>query len=66
MDADVLGCLKAINRSYKAFEHNGKSMTKKEVQAVLMYAYNKGYKAVSQLSDEEINSVLSKLTNPPD
>jgi hypothetical protein len=61
MDADVLGCLKAINKSYKAFEHKGQSMTKKEVQAVLTYAYNKGYKAVSELSDEEINNVLSKI-----
>lgn len=58
MDADIAGCLKAINKSYKVFERNGRPMTKEQVRAVLTYGLSKGYKAVSELSDEEINTVL--------
>jgi hypothetical protein len=57
MDADVQGCLAQINRSWKAFEHNGKPMTKEEVKAILIYADKQGYTAVSQITDSEINSV---------
>ena len=28
MDADIKGCLNQINKSYKAFEHKGKRMSK--------------------------------------
>lgn len=65
MDADVQGCLAQINRSWKAFEHNGKPMTKEEVKAILIYADKQGYTAVSQITDSEINSVLSSLQKTP-
>ncbi len=58
MDADVQGCLNQINKSWKAFEHNGKPMTKLQVKAVLQYAVLKGYKLVSEISDEEVNKIL--------
>lgn len=61
MDADVQGALAQINKSYRAFEHNGKRMTKQEVKAVLEYADKKGYKLVSELKDEEIDDVLNRL-----
>ncbi len=61
MDADIQGCLKAINKSYRAFEHNGKSMTKEQVKKVLEYGLGKGYKAISELSDKEIDSILHTL-----
>jgi len=61
MDADIKGCLNQINKSYKAFEHNGKSMTKQEVKAVLEYGISKGYKVVSELSEDEINQILNSL-----
>lgn len=43
MDADIKGCLSQISRSYKAFEHNKKRMTRKEVKAVLEYGLSKCY-----------------------
>lgn len=61
MDADIKGCLNQIDRSYKAFEHEGKRMTKEQVKKVLEYGLSKGYKSVSQLSDEEINSILREM-----
>lgn len=61
MYADIQGCLNQINRSWKAFEHNGKPMTKEQVKSVLTYGKLKGYEKVSELSDEEIETVLSNL-----
>ena len=58
MDADIQGCLVQINKVWRAFEHNGKPMTKSQVTKVLIYGFNKGYKSVSQLTDEEINRIL--------
>jgi hypothetical protein len=60
MDADIKGCLNQINRSWKAFEHNGKPMTKSQVKAVLEYGLSKGYVSVSQISDVEVESILNK------
>ena len=60
MDADVQGSLRQINKSWRAFEHNGKPMTKEEVTKVLIYANNKGYKLISQISEEEIKNILNK------
>ena len=59
MDADIKGCLNQINRSWKAFEHKGKSMTKKQVKSVLEYGLSKGYEVVSQISDSEVEKILS-------
>lgn len=62
MDASIKGALKLINRSYKAFEHKGKSMTKDEVKRILEYGLSKGYEFTSQLSDEEIDAILNNTT----
>jgi len=61
MDADIKGCLNQINRSWKAFEHNGKPMTKLQVKAVLQYGISKGYESVSQITNEETDLVLNNL-----
>lgn len=60
MDADIKGCLNQINRSWKAFEHNGKPMTKMQVKKVLQYGLSKGYETVSQITDQEVNLVLNQ------
>jgi len=59
MDADILGALQQINKSWKAFEHKGMPMTKEEVRKVLQYGIKKGYKTTSQLTDDEVDKVLS-------
>ena len=61
MNASVQGALAQINKSWKAFTHNGKCMTKKEVKAVLEYADKKGYTGTDQLTNEEIDSILINL-----
>jgi hypothetical protein len=61
MDADIQGCLDRLSWSYKAFEHNGSRMTKVQVKKVLEYGVSKGYKLVSEISDFEVNQVLSKI-----
>jgi len=63
MNADCKGALAQINRSYKAFVHNGKSMSKAEVKAVLEYAIEKGYEHTGMLSDEEVDNILNKLND---
>lgn len=59
MNADLAGALKQINRSYKAFEHKGQKMSKEQVRKVLEYGLSKGYKTTTELSDEEVDKVLS-------
>jgi len=61
MKADCKGALAQINKSYKVFEHNGKSMTKKEVKAILEYAIEKGYETTGEIKDFEIDEVLNKF-----
>lgn len=61
MDADLKGALAQINKSYRAFEHKGNRMTKEQVKAVLKYGIEKGYKALSQISYAEVDSILEKL-----
>lgn len=61
MDADIKGALNQINTSWKAFEHNGKPMTKAQVKAVLTYADAKGYKTTNQIPDKDIDLILKKL-----
>jgi hypothetical protein len=58
MHASIQGALAQINRSWKAFTHKGKPMTKEQVTKVLIYANNKGYKSTSELSDNEIDELL--------
>ena len=61
MHASVQGALAKINKSWKVFTHKGKPMTKEQVTKVLIYANNKGYKSTAELSDEEIDKVLSTI-----
>jgi len=61
MDADIKGCLNQIDRSWKAFEHNGKPMTKTQVKTILEYGLSKGYKSVSQITDEEVERLINQL-----
>lgn len=63
MNADCKGALAQINKSYKAFVHKGKSMSKVEVKAVLRYAIEKGYEHTGMLSDEEVDNILNKLND---
>ena len=58
MEADLLGALQQIDRSYKAFEHKGRSMTKDQVRKVLLYGISKGYKTTAELSDKEVDIIL--------
>lgn len=61
MDADIQGALNQINRSYRAFEHNGIAMTKKEVKKVLQFGLMRGYKTTDQISDVEIDKILKSV-----
>lgn len=61
MHADLLGALEQLDRSYKAFEHKGKPMTKDQVRRVLKYGIDKGYKTTAEFSDKEVDKIL--LTN---
>lgn len=63
MNADCKGALAQINKSWKAFEHNGKKMSKVEVKAVLQYAVSKGYEHTGMLSDAEVDNILQSI-NP--
>jgi phage-related tail protein len=59
MKADLVGALKQINKSYRAFEHKGQRMSKVQVRKVLEYGISKGYKTTAELSEEEVDNVLS-------
>ncbi len=61
MHADIKGALAQINKSYRVFTHKGRSMTKKEVKAVLEYGISKGYDSTKELSNEEIDNVIDNL-----
>ena len=58
MNADLAGCLKNIDRSYKIFEMDGKPMSKNDVRKVLTYGLKKGYETLKELSEEDINEAL--------
>ena len=60
MNADIEGCLENLNRSYKVFEHNGQSMTKKQVKAILEYGLKMGYEATNEFTDKEIDKILKR------
>ncbi len=59
MDADIKGCYEQINKSWKAFEHNGKKMTKIQVVKVLEYGLAFGHKSVSEIPDRVVNSIVN-------
>ncbi|TDX83980.1 hypothetical protein [Epilithonimonas xixisoli] len=60
MHADLKGSLRAIKNSWKSFENNGKPMDKKEVEYILKYGIEKGYKTTADFKDNEVDLVLSK------
>jgi hypothetical protein len=58
MNADLVGALEQLEKSWKAFEHKGKPMTKEQVRKALVYGIKKGYKHTGELTDEDIDSAL--------
>lgn len=63
MDADIKGALEQINSSYRSFEHNGQPMRKDQVKAVLEFGLSQGYKAVSQIKDEDVNQIIKEVNS---
>ena len=61
MNADLKGALEQINRSWKAFEHRGKKMTKSQVRKVLEYGISKGYATTAELKNEEVDNILNNF-----
>lgn len=59
MNADLVGALEQIERSWKAFEHKGNPMTKDQVRKALFYGIQKGYKHTGELTDDDIDIALS-------
>lgn len=66
MNADCKGALAQINKSWKAFVHKDKPMSKVEVKAVLQYAIRKGYEHTGMLSDEEVDNILQSIKQTTD
>tara|TARA_B100001146_G_C15977464_1_gene346869 strand:- start:453 stop:635 length:183 start_codon:yes stop_codon:yes gene_type:complete len=58
MNADIEGALTQLDRSYKAFTHKGKPMTKLQVKKVLEYGLKQGYEHTGQLTDNEVDQIL--------
>lgn len=61
MNADLEGALNQINKSWRAFTHRGKPMSKEQVRKVLQYGIFKGYKSTAELSDEEVDMIISRV-----
>ncbi len=61
MNADIKGALSNINKSYRFFEHNGKRMTKAQVKAVLQFGIKKGYNNTGQITDKEVDELISGM-----
>lgn len=58
MNADIVGALERLDKSWRAFEHKGKPMTQEQVRKVLVYGIQKGYKHTGQFSVAEIDAIL--------
>lgn len=61
MHADIQGALQKIDRTWRLFVHKGRRMSRLEVETVLKYALEKGYKTTAELTDEEVDEVLNKM-----
>lgn len=59
MHADLQGALDQLNRSYRAFENNGKPMAKDEVEKVLKEGLKRGYKSTADFKDGEVDKILN-------
>jgi len=64
MNADCKGALQQLNKSWRAFTHRDKPMSKAQVKAVLEYAISKGYEDIGQLSDSEVDAIISPSIKP--
>mgnify|MGYP006921472211 CR=1 FL=1 len=58
MNADLAGALEQLEMSWKAFEHNGKPMTKEQVRKALVYGLQKGYKHTGELTDADVDTAI--------
>lgn len=59
MNAHLVGALEQLDRSWKAFEHKGKQLTKEQVRKILVYGIKKGYEHTGQLTDEDVDNALA-------
>jgi hypothetical protein len=59
MKANLKGSLENINKCWRWFEHNGKSMSKQEVRTVLEYGIQKGYETTDDFKEGEIDNLLN-------
>lgn len=58
MHADLKGALDQIDRSWRAFTHRGRPMSKEQVKICLEYGIKKGYKTTAELKDEEVDKII--------
>jgi len=58
MHADLKGALMHVNRYWHLFEHNGASLSKKQVKYILKYGIDKGYDKTSDFKEGEIDNIL--------
>ena len=61
MDANIQGALKQINKCWRLFEHNGSSMTKRQVKAMLDFGVKKGYISTSEIKDSDIDTIINTI-----
>ena len=58
MHADLKGSLRAIDKSWRVFIHNGKSLSKVQVEKVVKAGIAKGYKTTADFKENEVNEIL--------
>jgi hypothetical protein len=58
MNADINGALEQLNKSYKAFTHNGKPMTKEQVRKALQYGKDMGLKHTGEIPESVIEQIF--------
>ena len=66
MHADLQGALSQINKSWKAFIHNGKSLSKAQVEKVLKAGIAKGYKTTADFKENEVDELLKQIETTQD
>jgi hypothetical protein len=60
MNADIRGALNQIDKSYRAFVHNGQPLTKEQVKSVLEYGLQMGYETTNEISEKQVDRILNK------
>jgi hypothetical protein len=62
MDSDLRGLQAHLGRTKGngAVEHNGKQLPRATVISLVEYGIKKGYKYLSELTDEDIETVINK------